>query len=150
MPTRKPGFRDGYYALKLYELRREEELRRARDMVAEDVFQSGWDELKAMLEPSHPKHAHFQQVVGYWEMAAALVVRGLFHPDIYLDVCDEGLFTYAVLEEHLPKIRDLRPNFFQRTESLIQEHPPIKGRLMEIRKRIFAARKDGRPNVVRD
>ena len=39
---------------------------------------------------------------------------------------------------------------FQRTESLIQEHPAFKGRLMEIRKRIFAARKDGRPNVVRD
>lgn len=147
---RKPGFRDGYFALRLYELRREDELRRARDMIGEEVFQLSWDDLHEMLETSHPKHAHLQQVVGYWELAASLVVRGLFHPDIYLDACDEGLFTYAVLEEHLPKIRDLRPNFFAKTESLIQEHPRIKGRLMEIRKRIFAARKEERPNVVRD
>lgn len=147
---RKPGFRDGYFALRLYELRREEELRRARDMVADDVFQLGWDDLKPMLEASHPKHAHLQQVVGYWELAASLVLRGLFHPEIYLDACDEGLFTYAVLEEYLPKIRDVRPSFFQKTEALIQEHPRIKGRLMEIRTRIFAAKKEGCPNVVRD
>ena len=147
---RKPGFRDGYFALRLYELRREEELRRAREMVGQDVFQLSWDELRAMLEPGHPKNAHLQQVVGYWELAASLVVRGLLHPDVYLDACDEGLFTYAVLEEHLPKIRDLRPTFFAKTEALLQEHPRIKGRLMEIRKRIFQARKEGRPNVVRD
>ena len=147
---RKPGFRDGYFALRLYEMRSESELRRARDMVGEEVFQLNWDQLKAMLEPSHPKHAHLQQVIGYWELAASLVQRGLFHPDVYLDACDEGLFTYAVLEEYLPKIRDLRPHFLVKTEALIKEHPKIKGRLMEIRKRIFAARKEGRPNVVRD
>ena len=147
---RKPGFRDGYFALRLYELRREEELRSARDMVGDDIFQLKWDDLRDMFEASHPKYAHLQQVVGYWELAASLVVRGLFHPDIYLDACDEGLFTYAVLEEHLPKIRELRPNFFDKTEAMIQEHPRIKGRLMEIRKRVFAARKEDRPNVVRD
>ena len=147
---RKPGFRDGYLALQLYELRREDELRRARDMVGADIFQLSWEDLRAMLEPAHPQHAHLQQVVGYWELAASLAVRGVFHPDVYLDACDEGLFTYAVLEEHLPRIRDLRPNFFAKTEALIQEHPRIKGRLMEIRTRIFAARKEGRPNVVRD
>ena len=147
---RKPGFRDGYFAIKLYELRRDEDLRAARDMVGEEIFLKSWEEVKPLLAYDHPKNARLRQVVGYWELAASLVLRGMLHPDVYLDVCDEGLFTYAVLEENLPKIREIRPTFFQKTDAVIQEHPKIKGRVMEIRTRIFKARKERHPNIVRD
>ena len=89
-------------------------------------------------------------MIGYWELAASLTLRGIFHPDVFLDTCDEGLFTYAVLEEHLPKIRERRPNFFQKTDRLLQEQPQVKGRLMEIRTRIFKAKKEQTPNPVLD
>ena len=147
---RKPGARDGYLALKLYELRRDDELRAAREMIGTHVFMKSWDEVKPLLAYDHPQNPHLRQIVGYWELAASLVLRGILHPDVFLDVCDEGLFTYAVLEENLPKIREIRPTFFQKTEAVIQEHPKVKGRIMEIRTRIFKARKVGQPNVVRD
>jgi hypothetical protein len=147
---RKPGFRDGYFAMKLYELRRDDDLRDARDMVGREIFLKSWEEVKPLLSYDHPHNARLRQVVGYWELAASLVMRGILHPDVYLDVCDEGLFTYAVLEESLPKIREIRPTFFQKTDAAIQEHPKIKGRLMEIRTRIFKARKERQPNIVRD
>lgn len=147
---RKPGFRDAHIALQLYEMRREEELRAARNMVGTHLFAKEWEDIRPVLAYDHPENAHLRQVVAYWEMAAAFVNRGMFHPDVYLDHCDEGLFAYAVLEEHLSRIREIRPQFFTKTEAMIQEHPRVKGRLMEIRTRIFKARKEGAPNVVRD
>ena len=61
------------------------------------------------------------EVVAYWEMAASFVLRDVLHPDVYLDTCDEGLFAYAVVEEHLVRIREVRPHFFARTEAVIQD-----------------------------
>ena len=136
MPPRKPGFRDAYLALQLYDLRREAELRKARDLVGELIALS-FDELSPYLDYDHPKNAHLRQAVGYWELAASLVNRGLLHPDVYLDACDEGLFTYAVFEKHLHRIRERRPGFLAKTEAILNEHARLKSRLLEIRGRIF-------------
>jgi hypothetical protein len=136
---RKPGLRDAWLALKLYELRQDGGLAQARDVLSGLVSQS-FDEIRTELDYAQPKHACLRQAVEYWEMAAAFVLRSLFHPDVYLDTCDEALFTYAVFQEHLPRIREVRPNFFAKTEAVIQEHPAVKGRLMEVRTRIFRAR----------
>ena len=136
---RKPGFRDAWIGLQLYDLRREAELRRARDLVGE-LMSASFEDIRPLLDYAHPKNAHFRQVVGYWELAASFVLRGMLHPDVYLDTCEEGVFTYAVLEEHLPRIRESRPGFFAKTETVIKEHPSVKGRLMEVRQRIFRAR----------
>ena len=145
---KKPGFRDAVLALWLYDLRRAEDLGRARDKVGE-LISCSFEEISPLLDYAHPESPHLRQAVGYWEMAASFVLRGILHPDVYLDTCDEGLFTYAVLEEHLPRIREIRPNFFSRTEAVIQEHPRVKGRLMEVRARIFRAKDrrtaDGEP-----
>ena len=136
MPARKPGFRDAHLALELYDLRRDAEFRAARDLVGKLVA-APFDDLRPLLEYDHPQNAHLRQVVGYWELAASLVARGLLHPDVYLDACDEGLFTYAVFEKHLHRIREVRPDFLAKTESIITEHPPLKSRLLEIRARLF-------------
>ena len=136
---RKPGLRDAWLALKLYELRQDGGLAQARDVLSGLVSQS-FDEIRTVLDYAQPKHPCLRQAVEYWEMAAAFVLRSLFHPDVYLDTCDEALFTYAVFQEHLPRIREVRPNFFAKTEAVIQEHPAVKGRLMEVRTRIFRAR----------
>ena len=111
-----------------------------RDFIRSSGFAPSFDEIRPLLDYGHPKNAHLRQVVSYWEMAASFVLRGILHPDVYLDTCDEGIFTYAALEEQLPKIREVRPNFLKKTESVIQGHPPIKTRLMEIRTRLFRAR----------
>ena len=136
MPARKPGFRDAYVALQLYDLRRETDLRKARDLVGE-LITASFDDLRPLLEYDHADNAHLRQVVGYWELAASFVARGLLHPDVYLDACEEGLFTYAVFEKHLHRIREVRSGFLAKTESIIAEFPPLKSRLLEIRARLF-------------
>ncbi|MHC5011955.1 MAG: DUF4760 domain-containing protein, partial [Planctomycetota bacterium] len=137
---RKPGIRDAWLALKLYDLRREDELRAARNMVGTHLYEKTWEDVRPLLDYEHPENAHLRQVTAYWDMAASFVLRGIWHPDVFLDSCDEGLFTYAVLEEHLGKIREHRPSFFVKMEQVLQEHPRVKGRLMEVRARIFRER----------
>ena len=110
---RRPGFRDAMIALKLYELRREPDLRTSRDLLRT-----------------------------YWELAASFVNRGLLHPDVYLDACDEGLLLYAALEEHLPRIRKVRPRFASQTEAVLRDHPVVRGRVLELRSEVFKRRKE--------
>ena len=52
----------------------------------------------------------------------------------------EGLDRPLGLEEHLPRIREIRPNFFAKTEQVIHDHPAVKSRLLEVRARIFRDR----------
>ena len=99
---RKPGLRDAWLAMKLYELRQDGGLAQAREVLGGLVSQS-FDEIREVLDYAQPKHPCLRQAVEYWEMAAAFVLRSLFHPDVYLDTCDEALFTYAVFQEHLPQ-----------------------------------------------
>jgi hypothetical protein len=113
-----PNFDDANFALRLYELRRETELRKARSMVGE-------------VRTWGSKHnAHFRQVTSYWEMVASFVNRGIFHPDVYLDTCGEALYTYSVLKPHIERIRkDDGPRFMKQTEKVVQDNPQLKERV---------------------
>ncbi|MDJ0521941.1 MAG: hypothetical protein QNJ90_07680 [Planctomycetota bacterium] len=139
---RRPGFRDAMIALKLYELRREPDLRTSRDLLRNHILGKEWDRIRELLEEGHPENLHLRQTMTYWELAASFVNRGLLHPDVYLDACDEGLLLYAALEEHLPRIRKVRPRFASQTEAVLRDHPVVRGRVLELRSEVFKRRKE--------
>lgn len=136
MRRMQPRFRDAHIAMTLYDLRREATLRAARELVGSHFQGATGAELQEFFEYGHPQNALLRQVVGYWEMAAGFVVRGIFHPDVYLDTCDEGIYTFAVFEPHLEVIRRRRPDFLRKTERAIAAHAPLAERLERIRARI--------------
>jgi hypothetical protein len=130
---RSPGFRDAWLGLKLYELRRETEMRKARALIGTHVTGKPWSAVEPLFRPDHPENAHLRQATSYWEMAASFVNRGILHPDVFLDTCGESLFTYAAFEPHLPKIRVARERFLLQMETAIRAHPPLAARLAAIR-----------------
>ena len=133
------NFDDANFALKLYELRREPEMRKARAMIGAKVAGEPWEKVAKILDYAHPENAHFRQATSYWEMVASFVNRGIFHPDVYLDTCGEGLFTFASFKPHLEKVRALRgPRFLMQTERLVQEHPAAAERVAMIEKMLAA------------
>lgn len=139
---RKPGSRDAAIVLKLYELRREPDLRGSRDLVKNHVLGQDWGAVRSLLEEDHPEHTHLRQAVTFWDIAAAFVNHDLLHPDLYLDTCDEGLLLFAAIEEHLPRIRKLRPQFASQTEQMVRAHPKLKGRLLELRAEVYRKRRE--------
>src|SRR5262245_12414739 len=125
-----PNFDDANFALRLYEIRRETELRKARAMVGE-VLDGATDAVVDEVRRWGSKHnAHFRQVTSYWEIVASFVNRGIFHPDVYLDTCGEGLYTYSVLKPHIQRIRqEDGPRFLKQTEKAVNDNPQLKERV---------------------
>jgi hypothetical protein len=136
-----PNFDDANFALRLYELRREPELRKARAMIGNLLDGASWETVQAVRDYGHPENAHFRQVTSYWEMAASFVNRGIFHPDVFLDTCGEAFYTYCALKPHIAKIRESgAPRFLLQVEKIALEHPACRERVEAIEKGMAAYR----------
>lgn len=125
--------------LKLYDLRREPVMRKARDWYfAEFHPDSGGDFGKALLG----EHSgHLRMVVSYWNMAAGLVNHGAISSELFNDTNGEHFFVFAKLEPVLDEARSiLGPDYAGNLERMIHATPDGKARLDQTRQRIKAIR----------
>ena len=111
---------DAEIILKLYELRTETVMREARAWVTGQFWPNTVDDVMAVLQnPTHPHNAHFRQVLGYWEMAAALVLHGAVSAELFVDTNAEGFFLLAKFAHILDSIREKNPAFLAKTSELV-------------------------------
>src|SRR6478672_3637310 len=75
-----PTYEDARLVLKLYELRREEKLRAARDWFGGKFFPQTAEEVTALTGTDN---VYYRMVTTYWEMAASFVVRGILNTDLF-------------------------------------------------------------------
>ena len=109
--------------LKLYDLRREETMRKARNWMFTFNPTSAEDVGKTMMDPE--VGGYLRMVLSYWDMAAALVNHGAIDPTMFNDTVGEHIGVYAKIE---PFIEDLRkewqmPEAFAHLEKVILERP---------------------------
>jgi len=130
---REPDRGDVDLVLKLYDLRREKEMRKARTFVG-DVEIRTIDDVKAIVSWKHKENAHFRQVMTYWGMVADFALRGLLHPEMFAAHCGEALFIYAKFEPLLPPIRaEINPMFLVNVENVIKSHPAVAAKAAQVR-----------------
>ena len=106
---KKSGSRDAEISLKLYELRREPELRKARNWWLWEFLPEGAaDFLKVANATGTQENNWLRQVGGYWGMAAALVRQGLLDEDLFLRPACSGemFFMLAKVYPFLPELRE--------------------------------------------
>jgi hypothetical protein len=118
--AKKPTAADAELILKLYDLRREPELRKARKWFG-GFWPQSVDEVLAIANAfSIPENAWFRQVLGYWDMAASFVLRGALNEDLFFDSGAELWFTFAKLSPYLKEMRVKMksPQFLQRLEKM--------------------------------
>ena len=96
---------DAEMILKLYDLRREPVMREARKYIFEFAPQSIEDVMAVVGDFSSKENAYVRQVIGYWSMAASLVLHGTLNEELARDNFMELLFVYAKIEPFLPEIR---------------------------------------------
>ena len=125
--------------LKLYELRREEVMRKARDwFVVEFNPESIEDYTRALFSE---RSGYVRMVVTYWEMAAALVNNGAISKELFNDSNGEQLVVFAKIEPLLGQIRaEFGPQFAVQLEKLIDATPQARDRLPVIRERMKGIR----------
>ncbi len=125
--------------LKLYELRREETMRKARDWYFRDFNPQSFAEFQSTMFGEHS--GHLRMVITYWDMAAALVNRGAISLDLFNDANGEQIGVFAKIEPILGEIRKaLAPQFAANLEKLIDATPDGRKRSAETRERMKAMR----------
>ncbi|HEY6373896.1 MAG TPA: hypothetical protein VIX90_00090 [Edaphobacter sp.] len=116
---------DAELVLKLYEMRREESLRKARRFMVFDFNPKNLEELRAVSrDVKSANNPHWRQVLSYWEMAASLVLRGALDPDLFLDSNGEGVLIYAKFHHfHAVTEKESGNLFMRNTAALIAKYP---------------------------
>jgi len=87
---------DAELILKLYELRREDLMRKARHWLIFEFNPKTAEELLAVVHGyGSQENAYYRQVISYWEMAASMVLHGAINADLFLDSQGEGIYILA-------------------------------------------------------
>jgi hypothetical protein len=105
MTIRKPTYADAHLLLDLYEARREDKMRDARDWFLHSFHASTYDEYQALCPPGSEHNAYFRMMVTYWDMAASLITAGVLEPTLFFKNCREMLFVWERIRPVLPAIR---------------------------------------------
>jgi hypothetical protein len=119
---------DAELILKLYEMRREETLRKGRRFMVFEFQPTTLDELRAISRDHKSEHnPSWRQVLSYWEMAASLVLRGALDPDLFLDSNKEGILLYAKFHHfHAETEKQSGNRFMANTAAMIDAYPAAK------------------------
>ena len=118
---------DAELILKLYDLRREPVMREARNFMLTTFWPETVDEFLAVQRDfGEQNNAYLRQFVGYWEMAAAMVLRGALDADLFFDSNNEPFFVFAKMQ-HLRQdaaIRTQREPLEGADQSALPPEPP--------------------------
>jgi len=135
---RKPTHADAQLTLQLYDLRRESEMRKARNfMILQFNPESAEDVLKLMRSFGSQENAWFRQVIGYWEMAAAMVNLGVLHVDLFYASTGEPYLIYSKIAPYLARVRaEETPTFMQNLEKAVHGSKAGRARLETMKKRL--------------
>jgi hypothetical protein len=106
----KATYDDANLILKLFELRRDEKLREARDWFARNFKFTTMEEVQAQAPPGSDENAYIRMVCGYWEMACSFVTSGVLNQDLFFESNGELMVVWERLREIVPAFRALTKN----------------------------------------
>lgn len=95
---------DANLILRLYELRREEKMRQAREWFMRSFKAATLEECMALCPPESEGNTYFRMVTSYWEMVASFVTSGVLNQELFLQSGNELLFVWT-------RVKDLTPEF---------------------------------------
>jgi hypothetical protein len=125
--------------LKLYELRREDTMRKARDWYFREFNPESIADFTEAMFGEHS--GHLRMVVSYWDMAAALVNDGAISLDLFTNTNGEHIGVFSKIEPLLGEIRSAyAPQFAVSLEKLIDATPDGRNRAAKARERMKAIR----------
>jgi hypothetical protein len=132
---------DASLIIKLYDLRREEVMRKARNWyILEFHPDSQEDVMNAFMGPNS---AYVRMVTSYWDMACSFVTNGAIDEQMFNDANQEHVAMYCKFAHIIDQVREsaMMPNFLRHVEKVVMNIPNIEERLPMMRERFkqFAA-----------
>jgi hypothetical protein len=117
----QPNHHDVDVILKLYDLRREERMRKARAWLF-GYKARNTAEHQAACPPGSDEDAYFRMVTSYWDMAASFVTFGAVNKDLFLQSAGELLFVWEKTKGTIADSRKAmgNPTYLSNIETVAQ------------------------------
>jgi L-rhamnose mutarotase len=107
---RPATYDDANLLLRLYELRREDKLRQARDWFNKNFHANNLEELSKICPTGSQEHAYMRMVSSYWDMAASFVTSGVLQRELFMQNSREMLFVWIRMSDVVPAMREAQKN----------------------------------------
>jgi hypothetical protein len=109
--------------LKLYDLRREKKMRKAREWFFTFNPTNADEIMQTMMDPD--QGPYLRMVTSYWDMAASFVNHGAIDADMFNETAGEHMMVFAKIEPFLPELRQKfeSPEAFRHLETIIMNMP---------------------------
>ncbi len=132
-------FESAQLNLKLFDLRREPVLRAARAWFLSEFNPESFAELVALVSGEH--NASFRMVLGYWDMAASLVVSGAIDAESFVAAHGEIFATFSKVHPFLHELRAAsgEGEFCKHVEAVVLSAPDAEAILERRRAAALAA-----------
>jgi hypothetical protein len=101
---------DANLILRLYELRREDKMRQARDWFAGKFHVNSMEDMQKVAPPGSPENAYVRMVTSYWEMVGSFVNSGVLNQELFFESGGEFLFVWERVRPIVPAFREMMKN----------------------------------------
>jgi hypothetical protein len=121
--------------LKLYELRREEGLRRARRWYFTDFNPQSAADVVKVFGSGHDGSANYRMITSFWDMAASLVNNGGIDEKMFMDANGEHVAVFCKLDKFIDEVRETigNPDYLRQLQTLVMKTPSANERLDRLR-----------------
>ena len=117
--------------LKLYDLRREETMRKARNWFGGFNPESAQDIINAVRGE---QSAYYRMVTTYWDMACSLVSHGAIDEEMFNDANAEHFFIFAKIQPFIEELRaTVGSQYLPHLEKIVMRWPDAEKRLAHMR-----------------
>jgi len=115
---------DAELLLRLYDIRREEKLRRARAWFSQELQAQSPEEFLSKFPPGSEENAYFRMVVTYWEMVGSIVNSGLIKQDFFFQNTGEFFAVWEKIKGMIPATRETfkNPHLWENLEKLANDY----------------------------
>ena len=123
--------------IKLYEIRSEPVMRKARAWFFSEFSPQSGKEVVALMLSGEQQSAYYRMVSSHWEVAASLVNNGGIDEKLFLEANSEHLVVFAKLQPFVAEIRETigEPDYLAHLERLVMKVPNVEKKL-ENRRRL--------------
>jgi hypothetical protein len=119
----KPSAADAELLLRLYEMRRDPEMRKARHFIISEFNATSWDEMQAQYLTGSDTDRFFRMVTSYWELVAGFVNRGILSEELLFDTHGEDIVVWNRVKAVVPGARAvIRPTYLWNLERMARRH----------------------------
>lgn len=142
---KKPTIDDARLILELYDLRREAEMRKARQWWLTTFWPKNADDfIKVASAMGAEENNWLRQVGGYWSIAVSFVLNGVVSEKLFFQVafCGEMYFIFAKVRPFLAEIREKmkNPELFLNLEKAIMGSKIAREQFAKVEARVSAMR----------